>query len=158
MPVFILFLSLFRSYMRSFFKQQVKAMEWNQWHLPLILSLPPSCLPIAPFFPFLFIMLVVFISFNGDTPFPPSPLPPILPPSFSSNYFGECIWIWISFSPSFFGPFWLLVWRCLNVPIWTEMSLFINFSHVHFYFVSKDIKDHIMKMKCPALNMVPRWL
>lgn len=115
-------------------------------------SLSPSCLPVAPLFPF---------SFCNAPSFHPIQWPPriLLPsPSFFSNYCGECIWIWISFSPSFFGPLWLLVCRCLNVPVWTEMSPFINFSHVHFYFVSEEIKDHVTKMKCPALNMIPCWL
>lgn len=97
-------------------------------------------------------MLMVFIPFKGHPQFCPPP------PSFSSNYSGECIWSWISFSPSFFGPLWLLVWGCLNVPIWTEISPFLNFSHVHFYFVSQEIKQHVMEMKCPALNMTPWWL
>lgn len=115
------------------------------------LFLHPVC-PRPPFSPFLFVMLMVFIPFKGHPQFCPPP------PSFSSNYSGECIWSWISFSPSFFCPLWLLVWGCLNVPIWTEISPLINFSHVHFYFVSEEIKQHVMEMKCPALNMIPCWL
>lgn len=150
MPVFILFLSLFRSHMRNFFKQQVKAIEWNQWHLPLTLS--PSILftHSPPFFPFLFLMLMVFIPFNSSPQFHSRP------PSFTSNYSGECIWIWISFILRSF--FCLLICGCLNVPIWAEMSPFINFSRVHFYLVSEEIKDHVMTMMCPALNMIPCWL
>lgn len=115
-------------------------------------SLPPSCLPIASLFSF------SFCNARGFHPIqrPPPILPPT--PSFSSNYTGECIWSWISFSPSFFGPLWLLVWGCLNVPIWAELSPFINFSHVHFYFVSEEIKWCVMEMKCPALNMISCWL